>query len=132
MQELSKFQITTIIFLLMFVFVIGAIYTNTKDAANKKLNENKNNIQQRVQDNYNHEQNIIYENNNQIQNLSNRIDDLSQQVNILNKAKLQERSNVKCRIYGIATPNGFIQLTPSEAIAEARNNGTDLVMTCTF
>ena len=83
MQELSKFQITTIIFLLMFVFVIGAIYTNTKDAANKKLDENNNNFQQRAQEDYNYEQNIISENNNQIQNLSNRIDELSQQVNIL-------------------------------------------------
>ncbi len=132
MQELSKFQITTIIFLLMFVFVIGAIYTNTKDAANKKLDENNNNFQQRAQEDYNYEQNIISENNNQIQNLSNRIDELSQQVNILSKTKSQERTNVRCRVYGIATPNGIIQLSPTEAIAEARNNGTDLVMTCAF
>ena len=131
MRELSKFQITTVIFLLMFVFVVGAIYSNTKEAADRKLNAN-NAMQQRVQENYNYEQSAINENNSQIQDLTNRIDELSQQIASLKNIRLQERSNIKCQVFGIATSGGFIRLTPQEAITEARNNGSDLVMTCNF
>lgn len=132
MRELSKFQITTVIFLLMFVFVIGAIYTNTKEAADKKLNAENNVMEKNVRDNYNYERDAISENNTQIQDLSNRVDDLTQQIAKLKTVKLQERSNIKCHVFGIATSGGFLQLTPEEAIAEARNNGSDLVMTCNF
>lgn len=133
MRELSKFQITTVIFLLMFVFVIGAIYTNTKEVADKKLNANNNAIVQNNENDYDYERNVISENNSQIKDLSNRVDELTQQITNLKNTKFQEEhSNVKCRIFGITTPNGFMQLNQSEAISEAYNNGADLVMTCNF
>lgn len=132
MRELSKFQITTVIFLLMFVFVIGAIYTNTKEVADKKLNANNNTIAQNNEEDYNYERNAISENSSRIQDLSNRVDELTQQITNLKNSKAQESSNIKCHIFGISTPNGFMQLNQSEAISEAYNNGADLVMTCNF
>ena len=37
MQEFSKYRVITAGFILMFIFIVAAIYTNTKDIANKKL-----------------------------------------------------------------------------------------------
>ena len=36
MEGLNKFKVLTIAFICMFVFVVAAIYSNTKDATMKK------------------------------------------------------------------------------------------------
>ena len=41
MDGLNKFKILTIVFLCMFVFVIAAIYTNTKEVTENKTNANQ-------------------------------------------------------------------------------------------
>lgn len=46
MQEFSKYRVITAGIVLMFIFVIAAIYTNTKDVAMKKMNAQKSEITQ--------------------------------------------------------------------------------------
>ena len=79
---LSKFQIITIVFLFMFVFVIGAIYSNTKDAAESKMRQNNNINHYEAKNTIRNEETVIREDNSQIQNLSEQINYLNQKIHI--------------------------------------------------
>ena len=88
MRELNKFQIVTVIFLLMFVFVVGAIYTNTKDAVENKI-RTENNVQN-TDDYYKYKQNLSSVEIDKIKNLSQRVDLLEQKItnyinNVINR-----------------------------------------------
>lgn len=130
MREFSKFQITTVIFLLMFVFAVGAIYTNTKDAVDKKNMNNNNYIEQPNQDQYKYQPPTNNVEDAKIQELSDQIENLNSQIQNLQQMQQHQQSNVRCRIYGVASAEGFVQLNQDEAIMEARNNDKDLVMIC--
>lgn len=128
MRELNKFQITTVIFLLMFVFVVGAIYTNTKDAVKQKNGQYATNSQEAT-DNYQYEQT---RSNLKFSDVDARINKLDEQINEIKNNNEQKSANFKCRIYGITGIDGFIQTTIDEALTEARDNGREIVFTCTY
>ena len=131
-MNLSKFQIITIMFLFMFVFVIGAIYTNTKDAAENKLRE-QNSINKYENSNLmrNNEQEINIE-SARIQTLSNQIDELNRKIQNLEQNGNSQNSDGNCRIYGIMDGTVDIQMSPSQAIQESRETGKDVVVLCKF
>lgn len=131
MESINKFKMWTIIFLCMFVFVIAAIYTNTKD-----VSENKNQQVQKLREEKFSEQ-VADENiaavsdNAQLQELSMRIDNLTQRVDEMNSSSRGKKLN--CSIQGVLDENSNIeQLTQDAALQEAENSGKEIVLTCSF
>ena len=51
MEGLNKFKVLTIAFICMFVFVVAAIYSNTKDATMKKEKQKAEQMANREGDN---------------------------------------------------------------------------------
>lgn len=131
MESMNKFKVLTIIFICLFVFVVGAIYSNTKDVSNVKnqaKTENAEvpaNTENTVQVNEN--QDLV----SQIDMLNRRVDELNEKLNNASDANANS-TGLNCRIYGSLTPNGVEQLTPESAIQEAKVNNSELVVTCTF
>jgi len=136
MEGLNKFKVLTVVIILMFIFVVAAIYTNTKDVSEGKI---------KVKNAAEKEQfrNDIRSDMTSSENASNtEVGDLARQVEMLNRrldemrSKIDENgdnsSNGSCNVYGIVTENGVEQLSVSAALQEARDNGRELVLTCSF
>lgn len=131
MEGLNKFKVLTIVFLCMFVFVIAAIYTNTKDASENKTQETQKLQEEQVRDQIASESNNISSDNAQLQELSMRLDNLTQRLDEMNSSSSGKRLN--CNIQGVLDENSNIeQLTQDAALQEAQNNGKELVLTCSF
>jgi len=131
MEGLNKFKVLTITIVLLFVFVVAAIYSNTKDASQLKAKNNlkaeKANFKKDIQasmDNVPNNSSDITELQTSLENLNARVDELSN--------KLNETHNGICKIYGILRDDGVEQLSSEAAIEEARDNNRELVMTCSF
>ena len=131
MEGLNKFKVLTIVFLCMFVFVIAAIYTNTKDVSENKTQEAQKLQEEQVRDQIASESNNISSDNAQLQELSMRLDNLTQRLDEMNSSSSGKRLN--CNIQGVLDENSNIeQLTQDAALQEAQNNGKELVLTCSF
>lgn len=123
MEGLNKFKVLTIAFICMFVFVVAAIYSNTKDATMKKEKQKAEQMANREGDN-------ISVDNAQLEELYIKVNELNKSVEELN---LQKSGNsVNCEIRGIMGDNGLEELTIDAALQEARDNGRELVMGCHF
>lgn len=123
MEGLNKFKVLTIAFICMFVFVVAAIYTNTKDATMKKEKQKAEQMANREGDN-------ISVDNAQLEELYIKVNELNKSVEELNLQK--SGNNVNCEIRGIMGDNGLEELTIDAALQEARDNGRELVMGCHF
>lgn len=123
MEGLNKFKVLTIAFICMFVFVVAAIYSNTKDATMKKEKQKAEQMANREGDN-------ISVDNAQLEELYIKVNELNKSVEELNLQK--SGNNVNCEIRGIMGDNGFEELTIDAALQEARDNGRELVMGCHF
>lgn len=123
MEGLNKFKVLTIAFICMFVFVVAAIYSNTKDATMKKE-------KQKAEQMANREGNNISVDNAQLEELYIKVNELNKSVEELNLQK--SGNNVNCEIRGIVGDNGLEELTIDAALQEARDNGRELVMGCHF
>lgn len=131
MEGLNKFKVLTIVFLCMFVFVIAAIYTNTKDVSENKTQETQKLQEEHVRDQIASESNNISSDNAQLQELSMRLDNLTQRLDEMNSSSSGKRLN--CNIQGVLDENSNIeQLTQDAALQEAQNSGKELVLTCSF
>lgn len=131
MESMNKFKVLTIIFICLFVFVVGAIYSNTKDVSNVKSQAKTENAEVPA-----NAENTVQVNENQdlvsqIDMLNRRVDELNEKLNNASGANANS-TGLNCRIYGSLTPNGVEQLTPESAIQEAKVNNSELVLTCTF
>lgn len=134
MHEISKFQIITFIVIAMFIFAVGAIYSNTKDAV-----DNKN--QERVYDSKIEEggatrtQNrIANQDKSELQALNDRITALEQRPQ-LPQPRYSANSgeyNLKCRIQGIIEDGSIVYMAEDDAVQEAKVNGRSLVMHCSY
>ena len=109
MQEFSKYKMITVGIVLMFIFAVAAIYSNTKEAAEKKLNEKPaieqsqgeieqgtaiNTIGDFATQNTNNDNNI--ETDNQILQITERLDELEKKVFTQeNNENLGMRCNIK-------------------------------------
>lgn len=123
MEGLNKFKVLTIAFICMFVFVVAAIYSNTKDATMKKEKQKAEQMANREGDN-------ISVDNAQLEELYIKVNELNKSVEELNLQK--SGNNVNCEIRGIVGDNGLEELTIDAALQEARDNGRELVMGCHF
>ena len=123
MEGLNKFKVLTIAFICMFVFVVAAIYTNTKDATVKKE-------KQKAEQMANSEGDNSSVDNAQLEELYVKVNELNKRFEDID---LQKAGNsVNCQVRGVMGDNGIEELTIDAALQEARDNGKDLVMTCHF
>lgn len=130
MPELNKFKVITMVFILLFVFVVAAIYTNTKDVAMEKMNPNGDVVESNE---YNHD----YENSGSvatadIRDLTGRVLKLESKVAKISDKGSERDSKLNCSIQGVMSGDILVPLSDSEALKDARENGKDLVMLCSF
>lgn len=132
MESMNKFKILTIVVICMFLFVVAAIYSNTKDVTQGKLESKNQPIQEQGNNNVKSEDDTDAGNlMTEIQVLHKRIDELNERVAGQEEAS-QGLSSLKCNIYGSMTPNGIEQLSPEAAVQEAKANNNEIVITCSF
>ncbi|MBO6180884.1 hypothetical protein J6O86_04280 [bacterium] len=148
MQEFSKYRVITAGFILMFIFIVAAIYTNTKDIANKKLKSGdivQEQIQQPVTEQetktteFNGEDFATQSSNNstssnedtsnKILQITERIDELERKV--FSPANDNDKS-VRCTVQGIINDGHIIPMSSQEAVNESRTNGKEVLITCVF
>lgn len=126
MEGLNKFKVLTIAFICMFVFVVAAIYTNTKDATMKKEKQKAEQMENRENSNGDN----ISVDNAQLEELYIKVNELNKRFEEMNLQKAG--NNVNCQIRGVMGENGMEELTMDAALQEARDNGKELVMSCRF
>ena len=138
MESMNKFKVLTIIVICMFLFVVAAIYSNTKDASQGKLETKNQAAKARLEDSIKSNlENSVQNNNNssdltvELEMLNRRIDELGERVTQQDQAS-KGGTGLNCRIYGTMTQNGIEQLTPESAVQEAKVNNNDIVITCSF
>lgn len=122
MESMNKFKVLTVIIICMFLFIVAAIYSNTKDASINKVQQKKLSTDYDKQKaSLNNDVNVS-ELQNQIEFLNKRVDDLS----------VNSSSGLTCKIIGVSTGEEIFKLTQDEAIEEARNSGAEIVITCSL
>lgn len=138
MESMNKFKVLTIIVICMFLFAVAAIYSNTKDASQGKL-ETKNQVtKEHMENNTKAQQAANTQNNVNSDNLLTEIEMLNRRIDELGERVTQQANSsnggaaLNCRIYGIMTSNGIEQLTPETAVQEAKANNNDIVITCSL
>lgn len=138
MESMNKFKVLTIIVICMFLFVVAAIYSNTKDATQGKLETKNQAANERLEKNIKSNLESSVQNNGNLSNvavefemLNKRIDELGERVTQQEQV-LKGGTGLNCQIYGSMTQNGVEQLTPESAIQEAKVNNNDIVITCSF
>jgi hypothetical protein len=129
MESLNKFKILTICVVAMFVFAIAAIYSNTKDASMDKTMVKTEDINREEpedtaisganEDDY----------STQIKVLNGRIDELNERVD---KTVERQSNKLNCKVMGIMTKDGLTELSSDDAIQEAKNNGNDIIISCSL
>ena len=130
MDGLNKFKILTIVFLCMFVFVIAAIYTNTKEVTENKTNANQKIKVEQNKNDMNEEGNEISQDNSSLQDLSIKVDVLTKRLDELQNGNSSNKLN--CQVHGIMDGDRIEQLTQEAAMQEAKENNRELVLTCRY
>ncbi len=132
MESMNKFKVLTIIVICMFIFAIAAIYSNTKDASEGKLQAKQQAQNEQVQDEIKTNENTDETNNSdtatQIDVLNRRIDELNDKIGNSDN----NGTPLVCKIYGSMTSSGIEPLSPDAAVQEAKVNNNDLVITCSM
>ena len=132
MESMNKFKVLTIIVICMFIFAIAAIYSNTKDASEGKLQAKQQAQNEQVQDEIKTNENTDETNNSdtatQIDVLNRRIDELNDKIGNSDN----NGTPLNCIIYGSMTSSGIEPLSPDAAVQEAKVNNNDLVITCSM
>ncbi len=138
MREFSKFRVITVGFILMFIFVIAAMYTNTKDIAKQKA-LNKSNYENKI-DNDASSQNfnrITFDDSNN-EDLEHKFNDMQNRIEILEETvnnfaiKTQNSPSLNCQIRGVLDNGDVIPLDAKESLDEAKLNKKEIVITCTL
>ncbi len=130
MENINKFKVFTIIIICTFVFAVAAIYTNTKDVTSDKVSEQQEYTQTEETNRYNRTSNDI---ETEIRNINQRLDELSSRVNnTRSQSSRSDAGNLKCKIAGTLSNRGMEEMSPNAAVNDARVNGNDLVVLCSF
>ena len=130
MEGLNKIKVLTFAFICMFIFVVAAIYSNTKDATISKEKQKAAQTENRVK---NDEDDLSVDNAQmeelyiKVNELNKRVEDMSMLQNSGNNG-----SNINCRVRGIVGDNGVEELSIDASLQEARDNGKELVLGCHF
>jgi len=113
----------------MFVFVVGAIYTNTKEVSENKTQANKQAQNDSAPKTSNVNQNM--QGNEQINDLYWKVDELSRKVEEISNNS-SEGTSLSCNVQGVLDGDKIEELTSDAALQEARDNGRELVLICSF
>ncbi len=132
MDGLNKFKFLTIIFLAMFVFIIAAIYSNTRDASETKLQSKQQTQTEHVNFEEREEREAISQDNYQLEDLSMKVESLSRRLDEMNNNSNNGGTRMNCSVQGVLNGENIEQLSQDAAIQEARDNGKELVMICSF
>ncbi len=131
MFELNKFKIFTLLFILLFIFSIAAMYTNTKDIVNGTAEKpSKNNEQSYYPEQRSAKKNDI--NSSVINSLSNRVSDLEQKLSDITDNENSDSDKLNCDIKGFMSGDILVPVSEVESLKEAKENGKELVMLCSF
>lgn len=135
MESLNKFKIITIIVLCLFVFAVAAMYSNTKDASEGKMQLKNEEQQEQTQENIQTDQSNVTQNSDRLadietdlSNLNMRVDELNEKVNNGSSSGI----GLNCRIIGSMTDTGIEQLSPEAAVEEAKVNNREIVISCSL
>ena len=143
MQYFSKYRMITVGIILMFIFVIAAIYTNTKDVAAKKMQERngiatpnlintdkENDITPAFGDSEQNNPGVNNDNatSNELIKITERVSQLEQKVYTNN----DEEQSVKCSVKGIIDDGHMVPLSAEEAVNESKINNKEVIITCIF
>lgn len=129
MEGLNKFKILTIVFLCMFVFVIAAIYTNTREVTENKTQVNQKVKNEQLSNDMNQSENAINQDNEEITNLSEKVDMLTRRMDEMTD-KNSNSTRMNCRVEGILEADRIEPLSQDAAMQEAKMNNKELVLTC--
>ena len=131
MDGFNKFKVLTIVFLCMFVFVIAAIYTNTKEVTDNKTQSSEKIKNEQAANDMNVDENTLNQENSDLTILTERVDELSRRLDeISNNNSSSTRLN--CKIEGVLEGDSIEPLSPDAAVQEAKFNNKEVVMTCSF
>jgi len=137
MHNISKFQMITITVIALFIFCIGAIYSNTKDVVENKTGERIEDA--RIQESGELKTRNRAENQDkmELQSISDRLAALEQRAV---QQPVQQRYNgnyggdfnLRCKIQGIIEDGSIVYMSEDDAMQEAKANGRSLVMHCSY
>jgi len=128
MVELNKFKITTVVFLCLFIFTVGIIYTNTKEMAEHNAESNFENKKSDYKKELNYEYQKTRTNASEIRDLNEKLNELTRRLNVIE----DNNGKMNCKIRGYMGEDGFQQLSEEISLADARANGKEIVLTCSF
>ena len=135
MIELNKFKVITMVFILIFVFCVAAMYSNTKDVAADRTSEENSMSSNQLDSQISYDENRINRNSSKYKDLNDRVIYLEQLYNKLSETQKNmenESSKLNCNIQGVMSGDILVPLSQSESLSEARNSGKDIVMLCSF
>ena len=137
MHNITKFQMITIIVIALFIFCIGAIYSNTKDAVDNKTGE-------RLEDSRIQESGEIKTRNRTENQDKMELQAILDRLAILEQKSIQQPAqqrydgnygsdfNLRCKIQGIIEDGSIVYMSEDDAMQEAKANGRSLVMHCSY
>ncbi len=135
MREFNKFRAITVGFILMFIFAVAAMYTNTKEAAeNKMKSKHQINIEQnkdafkQISEKESAAKTDENSTQEQLQRLTERVDNLEK--NVFAPGNNEPQQDLKCTIRGIVNDGVIVPLSAQESITNAKDNGKEIVITC--
>ena len=123
MKGVNKFQVLTVVVVCMFLFVIAAIYSNTKDATVTKAQKSSS-----LSTDYKNKNEVVQSNKN-TEDLQRQIDFVNQRIDELVE-RAETTSGKDCKIIGVYTSDGILRMSKKEAIDDARTSGADIVLRC--
>ena len=127
MESMNKFKVLTVVIICMFLFIVAAIYSNTKDIAGSHMQkvEKAGSYDKKQITNSIKAGESVEALQSQVEFLNKRVDELSQKVR-------STSSSMSCKIVGVHTSEGILRLSQTAAIEEAQDTGADLVITCSL
>ena len=127
MESMNKFKVLTVVIICMFLFVVAAIYSNTKDVAGNHMQkvEKAGSYDKKQITNSAKTSESVESLQSQVEFLNKRVDELSQKVR-------SNSSGMSCKVVGVHTSEGILRLSQTAAIEEAQDTGADLVITCSL
>ncbi len=126
MESINKFKVLTVVIICMFIFVVAAMYSNTKDVVIEK------NVKPKTLSTDYKQKPTVDKGGLTVDDLQNQIEFLTKRVDEMSERNISTSSGLDCKIIGVSTSQGIYKLTPSEAIDEVKNSGAELVIKCSL
>lgn len=116
----------------MFIFVVGAIYSNTKDVTKNKAGTETQNVQDAQSNGDIVDKGTSSSNSGyiDIEELSAKVDDLNRKME---DGYVGNSDTIKCKLEGLLSSDGGVEQTSQDnAIREAQDNNREIVLSCRF